>query len=259
MSFAFLTFLAATALGVAMLAMLECGRQLGLKRVKADPEGAHLGTGTIEGALFALLGLLLAFSFSGAALRFDSRRQLVVEEANAIGTAYLRVDLLPVERQHGLRELFRQYVDARLAMYEDPSWSREEYSAARQRALALQDEIWKLALQGGKASETQAAMILLVPAINQMFDLANTRHMAIQMHPPWVIYGLMFLIGLACALVAGYGMAGGRQRSWLHAIGLAVVLSLTFYVILELEFPRLGLVRVDSFDSALFETRAAMR
>ena len=80
-------------------------------------EGARAGLGAVDGAVFALLGLMIAFTFSGAASRLEVRRQLIVQEANAIGTAYLRLDLLPPGAQPGLREDFRQYVDARLAVY----------------------------------------------------------------------------------------------------------------------------------------------
>jgi hypothetical protein len=72
------------------------------------------GFGTIEGSVLALLGLLIAFTFSGASARFDTRRQLIVEATNHIGTAYLRLDLLPAGAQPALRESFRRYVDARI-------------------------------------------------------------------------------------------------------------------------------------------------
>ena len=75
-----------------LLLMMEAGRRLGVRRLAADPEGARAGIGAVEGAVFALLGLLIAFTFSGAASRFDDRRHLVAEEANAIGTAWLRID-----------------------------------------------------------------------------------------------------------------------------------------------------------------------
>src|SRR5262245_24463182 len=84
---------------LAMLLCIHFGRMLGLRRRAMDPEGATVGLGTIEAAVLALLGLLIAFTFSGAAGRFDSRRHLVVEEANDIGTAYLRIDLPPADRQ----------------------------------------------------------------------------------------------------------------------------------------------------------------
>ena len=93
-----------------MLILLEVGRRIGARRLAEDPMGAAAGVGTVEGAVFALFGLLIAFTFSGAAARFDTRRQLIIEETNAIGTAYLRLDLLPVDAQPGLREKFRRYV-----------------------------------------------------------------------------------------------------------------------------------------------------
>ncbi len=85
----------ALALFAGMLLLLDIGRRIGARRRAQDAGGAGAGTGAVEGAVFALLGLLVAFTFSGAASRFDARRALVVEEANAIGTAYLRLDLLP--------------------------------------------------------------------------------------------------------------------------------------------------------------------
>jgi len=103
---------------VGMILLLEVGRRLGRRRQGRDEEGARAGLGAVEGAVFALLGLLIAFTFSGAAARFDTRRQMIVEEANAIGTAWLRLDLLPPAAQPELRDLVRRYLDARLAIYE---------------------------------------------------------------------------------------------------------------------------------------------
>src|SRR4051812_42855896 len=87
------------------LLLLEVGRRIGIRKLAEDAEGARAGVGTVDAATFALLGLLIAFTFSGAATRFDARRQLIIEEANNIGTAYLRIDLLPPEAQPALREL----------------------------------------------------------------------------------------------------------------------------------------------------------
>jgi hypothetical protein len=95
MDYSSVVLLTTLALFLGMLLLLETGRRLGVRRLASDPEGARAGTGTVEGAVFALLGLLVAFTFSGAASRFDQRRDLIVEETNDIGTAYLRLDLLP--------------------------------------------------------------------------------------------------------------------------------------------------------------------
>jgi len=144
----FSTTLTAIALFFAMLVLLEVGRRVGNKRLARDPEGARAGTGAVEGAVFALLGLLIAFTFSGAASRFDARRDLVVQESNAIGTAYLRVDLLPANAQPAMREMFRQYLDARLDVYRVLPDLEAAYAAVG-RANDLQKNIWNAALGDG--------------------------------------------------------------------------------------------------------------
>ncbi len=101
--------------------------------------------------------------------------------------------------------------------------------------------------------------MLLLPALNQMIDITTTRLMATKTHPPMIIFTLLFGLGLASALLAGYSMAGSRSRSWLHMLGFAAVTAIAVYVILDLEFPRLGLIRVDTFDQALMELRESMR
>jgi len=99
----------------AVIACIELGRRIRIRRNQKDE--APSGLSTIDGAVFGLMGLLLAFTFSGAESRFDTRRQLIVQESNAIGTAYLRVDLLPATAQPQLREDFRSYTDSRIALY----------------------------------------------------------------------------------------------------------------------------------------------
>ena len=89
-----------------MLVVTEVGRRIGVAHVARDPEGLPKGVGAAEAAVFALLGLLLAFSFSGAASRFEARRHLITTKTNAIGTAYLRIDMLPKDAQLRLREMF---------------------------------------------------------------------------------------------------------------------------------------------------------
>jgi len=101
---------------LALLGMIELGRRLGISK-RTRHGTVSEGLGAVEGAVFGLLGLLIAFTFSGAASRFDSRRGLIVEEANDIGTAWLRIDVLPTEAQPALRDKFREYTDARIAVY----------------------------------------------------------------------------------------------------------------------------------------------
>ena len=111
--------------------------------------------GSLEAAVFALLGLLIAFTFSGALTRFDVRRGQVVDEANAIGTAYLRIDLLPPAAQPRLRETFRNYVDARIATYRKLP---DLQAAQRELALsqALQADIWAQAVAATRLPESRS-------------------------------------------------------------------------------------------------------
>jgi len=248
--------LLAGALFLAMFAMQEIGRWLGVRARREGGDGGTSGTGVVDGAVFALLGLLIAFTFSGAASRFDERRKLIVEEANAIGTAYLRLDLLPPAAQPDLRESFRRYLDTRLAAYRAlPDLAKAKAELAR--AAGMQQEIWTKSLAA--AAGSQPATMLLLPALNGMFDITTTRTMAGQMHPPTIIFALLCGLALLSALLAGYAASGTRVRNWVHATVFALTLAGAVYVILDIEFPRVGLIRVDAFDQVLVDLRQSMR
>lgn len=256
MDIIFFVVLFAGGLFLGMLLFQEAGRRLGERRLAADPEGARTGLGGVEGAVFALMGLLIAFSFSGAASRFDVRRQLIVDEANAIGTAYLRLDLLPSDAQPKMKDLFRRYMDERLEVYR----KLPDIAAAKEalaRSAALQGQIWSGAVEASR-TEPQAR-VLLMPALNAMIDITTTRTAAFQMHPPTIIFAMLGVVALACALFAGYAMAGTKSRSMVHSVGFVVILTLTVYVILDIEFPRVGLIRVDALDSVLADVRQSMK
>jgi hypothetical protein len=254
-----LAILSAAALFVAMLVCYEIGRRIGFARLASDPDGLAHGIGAVDGAVFALLGLLIAFTFSGAASRFEDRRHLVTQEANAIGTAYLRVDLLPADAQPELRELFRKYVDLRAVVYSQVA-DRAATEAKLAEAAALQETIWAKALAAGRRPDATApATMLVLPALNEMIDITTTRHVATRNHPPLVIYLLLAGLSLVGSLLVGYGMSENKRQSWLHTTAFAIVLSLTTYVIVDLEFPRVGLIRVDAADQVLVDLRKSMR
>jgi hypothetical protein len=247
----------AIGLFLGILLLLEIGRRFGLRRLAQDSEGARTGLSVVEGAVFGLMGLLLAFTFSGAASRFDARRQLVVEEANAIGTAYLRLDLLPESARSALRESFRRYVEARLEVYRklpDVVAAKQELS----HATALQGHIWSQAVAACQEAPQPATMLLL-PSLNAMIDITTTRTMAAQIHQPTAIFALLSVLVLSSALLAGYTMAGHHPRSWTHTLAFAAIMAVTVYVILDLEYPRLGLIRVDAVDQVLVELRESIK
>ena len=256
MSFTALAIAIAGGMFLGTLASLEVGRRLGKRRLARDPEGVKEGKGAIEGAVFGLLGLLLAFTFTGAASRFDSRRELVAREANAIGTAYLRIDLLPPDAQPHLRDLFRRYLDSRITTFETLQDRFERVDL--ERSNALQQEIWKSAVAGCRASDTSGACLVVLPSMNEMFDITTTRLVAMQTHPPAIVFGMLGILMLASAVLAGYGMAVARRRSWIHLVAFTLVMAATIYIIVDIEFPRVGLIRMTSSDQVMRDLRRSM-
>jgi len=241
-----------------MLVLLEVGRRIGARRIAEDPARAVAGAAAVEGAILGLLGLLLAFTFSGASARFDARRELIVQEVNAIDTAYGRLDLLPPGAQPALREDFRRYVDARIAVYRklpDIDAARVEQA----RVTELQASIWRAAVAACAAGDRPQMVGLVLPAITAMSDLTTRRTMAARMHPPAIVFVMLFVVALVSALLAGYGLGAGKRRNWIHVLGFAVTLALVVYVVLDVEYPRLGLIQVSDFDQALVALRARMQ
>ena len=105
----------------------------------------------------------------------------------------------------------------------------------------------------------QAGQDLLVPALNEMFDITTVRLAATWTHPPLIVYAMLVALALASALLSGYRSANERSHEWMHKLGFATIVAATIYVILDIEYPRLGLVRVDAIDELLVAVRASMK
>jgi hypothetical protein len=242
-----------------MLLVLETGRRIGKRYHSMEESDHHRGNRIlVESAIYGLLGLLIAFTVSGAASRFDARRTLTVQEANAIGTAYLRLDLLPAAAQPELRRKFRRYAEARLAVFRLlPDF--EASNAEAVRANELQRSIWNEVI-AALPGVPQSATLMLLPALNEMFDITSSRAIAAQAHTPLVILCALAVLALFCCLLAGYGLAGENPLgSALRMIGFALIVTLTIFVILDLDYPRVGLIRLDYADQALIDVLAGMR
>ena len=243
---------------VGIIVFLELGWRIGIRQVAKRGDAARSGVGVVDGAVFGLLSLLIGFTFSGAAGRFDKRRELMVTEVNAIHTAWKRVDMLPPAAQPPLRVAFRQYVDGLIASYGEEAGSPEERQH-RAAVVAAQDEIWGLTWAAAFQPDGEKARVMIIPTTNLMFDAVNAERLAQRLHPPMIIYIMLGLSALAGAMFAGYAMSKTPTRNWLHIIGVAATLAIASYAILELESPRRGLVRAESIDRALIELRETMK
>ena len=241
---------------VGLVACLDVGFRIGLRSIEKHRESAHEGIGAIDAAILALLGLLLAFTLSGSMSRLDTRRHLIVQEANAIGTAYLRLDLLPASEQHEMRLLFREYIDARLRVYEKlPDWQAVKQELGN--AARIQQQIWSRAVTAARTDSPQDAprLILLLPALNEMIDVTTARTIALETHLPTLIFVLLVFVALLSGLLTGFTMAKRKKRSLLHMFLYASVIAITVYAVLDLEYPRSGLIKLDPADKALIELR----
>ena len=246
------------ALFLGMLLCLELGRRFGLRQMQKYGDAARSGVGVADSAVYALLALLLGFAFSGATSRYDDRRELVLQEVGAIKTAWHRIDLLPPARQPPIRADLRRYTDALLDSYaKNPaSPGARQASAAAVRA---QHDLWSKSVAACIEPDGEKARMLLLPALNEMFAVVTRERLAWLIHPPIVIYAMLAMSALAAALFAGYSMAKGSARNWLFIVVTAAVISIVMYVIIEIEFPRIGLIRVNAVDQTLSEVRALMR
>jgi hypothetical protein len=242
---------------VAILISIEIGYRTGLRRRARSPE---LNTGeskAIETAVFGLMGLLIAFIFAGAAVRFDNRKMLIAQEANAIETAYLRLDLLPEQSQFELRKDFRDYLIGRLAVTHDiPVMSA--VNADLQRSSVLQHKIWAEGVQAVQGS-SNATQMLMLSALNEMIDITTVRTIGIITHLPFEIVLLLAVTILLASFLTGYSMSAFRKRDWLSTILFALAVSAATYVTLDYEYPRVGFIRTDSADRVLIETLDRMQ
>lgn len=233
------------------------GWRVGRRRLQTLGENANDGQGAAEGAVFGMMGLLLAFTFTGAAARFDYRRELIVQETNAIGTAWLRLDLLQEGPREQARDLFRSYLDQRLDVYKDVT-DRERTDKSLAEVAALQTRIWNLLMTQAHDDKSQPLPQALLPAVNDMFDISTSRFLATRQHPPVAIFLMLGALVVVSAFFVGFSQAKVTRQSLVHMLGFAAMTSLAMYLILDLEYPRLGFIRVDSFDQALIELRASM-
>jgi len=226
------------------------------RRTHGDP-GLNKGTTAVQGSLFALLGLLVAFTISGGEDRLDVRRRLIIEEANAIETAYLRLDLLPPAAQPALRDDFRRYTDARIAEFAAFP-DLQQVRIAHRRAGEEQHQLWQHTIAAVDETPDIRPALLLVPAVNAMFDVTTARDAALRTHAPIAIFALLLLLSFACAFFSGAEMAKGDHPSLLHVVAFAATLALTTYVIVNIELPRLGFARLGPIDALIVQVRQRM-
>jgi hypothetical protein len=266
MIFALFAVAIAAAFFVSSMILLNYGRHLGLRYLQRQKDAGNMaGLTTVEGAVFALIGLLLAFTISGALQRFDERRQLVIQEANAASTAHDRLALFEGDVARDLQTKLKDYVQARIDLYRMPHdfslWKQTEFFSPEQqeKTLDLKNKVWDAAVAACPQASFRPACAQALPALNSLFEIARVRVGASEKHPPQIVYAMLFGLGLGGSLLAGFGMAAARSRSWIHMLIFAATLTVSLYAVTDMEYPRLGLIRIENFDHFLADAHQQMQ
>ncbi len=241
-----------------LLLCLEIGRRMYRRGQHDEAAQAETGLGAIEASVYGLMGLLLAFTFTGAAERFEVHRSLIVAETNTMEVAWLRLGMLPTATQVPLRKQMQAYVDSRIDLYRAIGNGNRDADRFREEGRALRLDLWNQSVTATQQQSSAAVTSLVMNALNEMFDVTRIRSVALATHPPLPIYLVLALLVMTSSLLAGYGLGKSHERNWVHMFVYAGTLAIAMYVILDLEYPRVGLIRVDKVDQVMVDLRKEM-
>jgi hypothetical protein len=228
-----------------LLLAVESGFRLGRLLQKRLPDRAEANVGALNGSTLALLAFLLAFVTSSAVNSFSDRRQAVVEEANAIGTAYLRAGLLPQQTSEQVRELLREYLDQRLVAA-DLTLIGESII----RSEEIQNDLWAISEELAENSSSPI-LALYISSINEVIDLHTVRiNVGLVARLPWNLILTLFLMSILGMVQVGLLMSYSEKRNLLALLVFTIVLAVVFLLIIDLSRGQAGLFKI-SYQSLL--------
>ena len=210
-------------------------------------------SGSLEGSMLGLLALLLAFTFGISNARYDARRDVIIKEANCIGTAVLRADLYPEPFRSDLRRDFHEYVEARIKYYTVGA-NNDSIESAFRYAQEVSDRLWKKTTVYSKTDTPYIRNTFFLQSVNDMIDVASERRYIGISHVPISIIWMLLLICMAVSFLLGYGMKG-KKADILMVVLFALIVSLTIYLILDLDRPREGIITMDAVHQSMIDLR----
>ena len=247
------SFLIVGLLLLALLGAIELGFRLGRRAAAQANDGWRSQINAIQGSLLGVLALLLGFTFSQALQRFDVRSEAVVAEANAIGTAMQRADLLPAgSRDEAARQLGR-YLELRIDAGAISLDQHERRAAALEAVEAAQQALWRLAAEAAASNPNAVQTGLFAQALNDVFDSYASRNAALDRHVPEIVLFLLFVTFLLTASLVGYSSGASRQRATFATYSLVVLITVLVFIIIDLDRPRRGLIEVSQ--QSLYDLR----
>lgn len=233
-------------LGVAVFLLMasEAAFHIGRRSKKRNDEIVRSHVSTAQASILGLLALLMAFTLSMADSRHDARRRLLVIEANAVGTTYLRTKYLPEPVATESRQLLRDYVKSRRAYFKASSASA---TAAALRSEAISNEIWAKGAALAAAHMDSDLIALYLTSLNEMIDAAATRRAAVIARIPTSIRALVLFIGVLAMFVTGYSTGLGGRRIPILLTAVPIAIALTYSIITDLDRARAGLISTGDF------------
>ena len=228
---------------VLMIAATEAGFHLGRKSEASTPDKAKSQISAVEDGMLGILALLLGFTMFMVVTRFEARKQLVLDEANAIGTSYLRTALLPAPEGSEIASLLRQYIDVRV-QYGTASSDLAPLEGLNAQTTRLQNELWVRAVAYGQNDPNPVRTGLLLQSLNQVIDLESAQRMAFQNSVPKSVIYVNGIVGLLAAMLVGYTFGLNGRRQIFPTFVLAVAITLVLALIIDLDRPRSGFIRV---------------
>jgi hypothetical protein len=225
-------------------------------KVKKDPTLQKEDLGSVSSTLLGLLALILAFTFSMANSRFDERRNLAIQEANSIGTVFLRTEFFPDSIQQALKSTLEQYLEARIGMLNSGK-DIEKIVGHLQNSEALGKKLWNQVIDYSKSDPNLVKISEIVPALNEMIDLSTSRRAAGEANIPASIQEFLIILCISSTFLLGYEMK--NRFDWIIVIGFSLLLSLTVFTIIDMDRPRSGLVTLEEANSKIIELRALFK
>lgn len=241
-----------------LLLAMEVGFRVGYGRRKKWPDAETGGGGVVLTAMLALLGLILAFTYSASTSRFDARRQAVITEANALGTAFLQAGLVDEPGRSELRESLLAYAKTRVVDQGSSVFTADDRRAMMHATLLAQSRLWPLTEEIVAHNEPSPIVASLVNSVNGVLDMHTVRVMALIDKLPSVVLWLLVFIASASLAVTGFNAGvSGRMSRWRLTM-FALVLAGVMLIIIDLDRPRDGWVTVNTagIDSVISEMEA---
>src|SRR4030095_9974836 len=217
---------------VAMILMFIAGKVIGARWNKERPE-LKGGVNTLFGSLFALSRLILAFTFGMSNTRLQRVRTVVELEANEIGTAILRSDLYADSVREGFRADFRDYLEAVIAFYQHAA-NVNQLKTAKEDAHQAAGRLWARAAYQARSTNILIPSQQMIPALNNMFDIGQTREIVLKSKIPDLILHMLFLCVLAGCFIGGFTIGTFSSREWVIVSGFVLVTAMVVYTTIDL-------------------------